>query len=154
MPNIANNKRVSHDYFVLEKFEAGIMLSGQEVKSAKLGHVNFIGSYVSLDPKGEAWIVGCHISPYKHAGKLLSGYDPIRPRKLLLNKKELIYLKTKTREAGLTILPLSVYTKGSLVKIDIGVARGKKKHDKRADLKKKDINKEIREKMRGKLKMH
>ncbi len=150
MPNIANNKRVLHDYYVIEKFEAGIVLSGQEVKSAKLGHVNFTGSYISLDQKGEAWIVGCHISLYKHAGKLLSRYDPIRPRKLLLNKKELIYLKTKTRESGLTILPLSVYTKGSLVKIDIGVARGKKKYDKRADLKKKDINKEIRHKMRNK----
>lgn len=148
MPNIANNKRVLHDYYIIEKFEAGIVLSGQEVKSIKLGHINFTGSYVSLDQKGEAWIVGCHISPYKHAGNLLSHYDPIRPRKLLLNKKELIYLKTKTREAGLTILPLSVYTKGSLVKIDIGIARGKKKHDKRETIKKATIEREIGRRLR------
>ncbi len=148
MPNIANNKRVLYDYYVLEKFEAGIVLSGQEVKSVKLGHVNFTGSYISLDPKGEVWLVGCHISPYKHAGKLLSGYDPIHPRKLLLNKKELIYLKTKTREAGLTILPLSVYTKGSLVKIDIGIARGKKKYDKRETIKKATIEREIGRRLR------
>lgn len=148
MPNLAQNKKAFHNYSILEKQEAGIMLYGTEVKSVKLGQINLTGSYISIDPRNEVWLVGCHISPYKHASAQLKSYDPIRSRKLLLKKSEMLYLRNKTREAGLTILPLSVYTKGSLVKIEIGIVRGKKKHDKREDLKKKDINKEIRQRMK------
>ena len=143
MAQITQNKKAFHDYSILEKMEAGIVLFGHEVKAVKGGQINLKGSYISIDKNNEAWIIGCHISPYRHASQSLSGYDPLRPRKLLLNKYQVDYLSEKLHERGLTILPLSVYTKGSLIKIEIGVARGKKKHDKRESIKKRTIEREI-----------
>lgn len=148
MPTLVQNKKAYHDYHVLEKLEAGMVLSGAEVKSVKNGQMNLKGSYVSFNRENEAWMIGCHIAPYKHATTIRAGSNPSRPRKLLLHKKEIIYLESKNREPGLTILPLSIYTKGNLIKAEIGVVRGKKKFDKREQIKKRDIEREIGRKMK------
>ena len=149
MPNLATNKKGLYDYQVLEKFEAGVILSGPEVKSAKAGQVNLTGSYVSIDPRSEIWLVGAHISPYKQARSVQAHYDPTQRRKLLVRKREVDYLRGKSQEKGLTILPISVYTKGSLVKVEIGIVKGKKKADKRETIKKREVDREIRRKMKG-----
>jgi len=141
MPTIIKNKKGLHNYEVLEKFEAGIVLSGQEVKSVKQGHIHLDGSYVRIK-KGEAWLVGAEIPKYRHAGSLRD-YDAKRDRKLLLRKKEIRYLVGKTQEKGLTLIPVSVYTKRSKIKLEIGVARGKKKHDKREVIKKREDERRI-----------
>lgn len=145
MSIITKNKRAFYDYEILEKFEAGIVLSGQEVKSAKAGHINLTGSYVIIRG-GEAFLVGAQIAPYKFAGRL-PNYDPQRTRKLLLKKKELSYLTGKSQEERLTILPLSLYTKArGKIKIELGVGRGKKQFEKREIIKKKETEREIRRK--------
>lgn len=144
MPTIARNKYAHHDYEILEKIEAGILLTGPEVKSAKSGQINLKGSYISMDSRNEAWLINCHISSYRPAGSAQNSYNPTRSRKLLINKNELISINTKTHKSGLTILPLSVYTKGSLIKIEVGIVKGKKKFDKREDIKKRDTEREIR----------
>lgn len=145
MPLITKNKRAFYDYEILEKFEAGIVLTGQEVKSAKAGHINLTGSYVIIRG-GEALLVGAQIAPYKFAGRLLN-YDPQRTRKLLLKKKELSYLAGKSQEGRLTILPLSVYTKArGKIKVEIGVGRGKKQFEKREVIKKRETEREVRKK--------
>ena len=149
MPTLATNKKGLYDYQVLEKFEAGLVLSGAEVKSVKTGQINLSGSYVSLDPTGEAWLVAAHISPYKQARAHQINYDPSRRRKLLLKHQEISYLQGKSREKGLTILPISVYTKGSLIKLELGIARGKKQIDKRDIIKKRDVDREIRRRMKS-----
>ena len=149
MKIIATNKKAFADYQIREKFEAGIVLSGPEVKSAKAGQINLKGSYISFDKANEAWLINAHISAYKPAA-LGSKYNALRKRKLLLNKKELISLQSKQQSAGLTILPISVYNKGSLVKIQIALARGKKKADKRETIKKREIDKQIRKRLRSK----
>lgn len=147
MPNYAQNKKVRFDYEILETLEAGLVLSGQEVKSIRAKQIKLDGSYISLS-HGEAFLKQAHISPYKFAGTL-ENYDPDQPRKLLLKKKELAYLAGKSEEKGLTIVPLSVYTKGSKIKIEIGIARGKKIHDKRRILKKRDQDREMRRAVKG-----
>ena len=120
---IAENKRGLFNYEVLDKWQAGLKLSGFEVKSAKAGQIDLKGSYVSLkidkNHNQEAWLVGCHIAKYKKAGYGADGYEPTRPRKLLLNKKELSSLTGKIKQKGLTILPISVYTSHGLVKLEI-----------------------------------
>lgn len=143
MPTIATNKKALSNYFVFEKLEGGIALFGHEVKSVKQGNMNLAGSYISIDKKNEAWLIGAHIALYPRAGNSVKNYDPVRPRKLLLRARELVYMSTKSHEKGLTILPISIYTKGSFIKVEIGIARGKKKYDKREDLKKRDIEREI-----------
>lgn len=148
MPTLTTNKKAFHDYHILEKYEAGIVLSGQEVKSVKVGQINLKGSYITSHGD-EIWLTNCHISPYKMAS--LKDYKPTRDRKLLLNKKEISSLIGKLQSKGLTVLPLSVYTKGSLVKIEIGVARGKKEYDKREIIKKRDSDRQIQRLMRGKV---
>lgn len=150
MPTLATNKRVFADFHVLEEFEAGIALSGPEVKSVKASNLNLKGSYISLDSSQHAWITGMHIGRYKPATAVQTDYDPTRQRQLLLSKKELDYLTGKSREAGLTILPLSVYTKGSLIKVKLGLVRGKKKFDKRESIKKRETDRSIRRALRGK----
>jgi SsrA-binding protein len=148
MPTLTTNKKAFHDYHILEKYEAGIVLSGQEVKSVKNRQINLKGSYI-VNKGDELWLINCHISPYKMA--LLKDYKPTRDRKLLLNKKEISSLISKLQSKGLTVLPLSVYTKGSLVKIEIGVAKGKKEYDKREIIKKRDSDRQIQRLMRGKV---
>jgi SsrA-binding protein len=148
MPNLATNKKGLADYQVLEKFEAGLVLSGAEVKSAKAGQINLKGSYITIDSSDRPWLIGAHISPYKPASAKQSDYQPTKSRKLLLRKKEINYLRGKSHEKGLTIMPISVYTKGSLIKLEVALAKGKKQYDKRQIIKKREIDREIRRRLK------
>lgn len=146
---IANNKKAFHDYFVLESMEAGIELCGTEVKSLRKGGVNLKDAWCSIDD-GELWIKGMHISPYEQGN--IFNRDPLRVRKLLMHKKEILRLFGQLKQQSLTLIPLSVYFKGSLVKIQVGLCKGKKLYDKREDLAKKaaqrDIERTIKEQNR------
>jgi len=148
MPMIVKNKKGLHNYEVIEKLETGIVLTGQEVKSVKQGHFHLDGSYVRLK-KGEVWLIGAEIPKYKLAGAL-PDYNAKRDRKLLLRKKEIKYLVGKSEEKGLTLIPISVYTKRSKIKLEIGIARGKKKHDKRESIKKREDDRKIARAMKSK----
>ena len=136
---VANNKKAYHDYFILETFEAGIALSGTEVKSIRMGKCSIKEAFVRVE-KGEVFIYGMHISPYEKGN--IFNKDPLRVRKLLLHRSEINKLLGKTKEQGITIMPLKVYLKRSLVKVEIGLARGKKLYDKRQDIAKKDQKRE------------
>ncbi len=136
---IANNKKVFHDYFLEETFEAGIALAGTEVKSLRNGKCSIKESYIRIE-KGEAFILQMHIPPYE-MGNIMNK-DPLRPRKLLLHKPQIRRLAQKLKETGYTIVPVKVYFSGSLVKVLIGLAKGKKNYDKRADIAKKDMKRE------------
>src|SRR3989338_4735055 len=144
MPQITTNKKALHDYQILEKLEAGLVLTGAEVKAIKNGQINLKGSYITIDQKSQAWLINVHVSPYKPARGSQTHYEPTQSRKLLLKKKEIDYLRGKSQEHGLTILPISVYTKGGLVKVEIGIAKGKKQFDKRRIIKKREVDREIR----------
>jgi len=139
---------VFHDYQILEKFEAGVVLSGAEVKAIKSGQINLKGSYVTTR-KNEPWLINTHVSPYKMASSQRD-YSPTHDRKLLLHRKEIASLIGTMGTKGLTVLPLSVYTKGSLVKLELGICRGKKLHDKRETIKKRDAKRQIERLMRDK----
>ena len=132
---IANNKKAYHDYFILDTYETGISLAGKEVKSLRMGKCSIKESFVRIE-NGEVFIYGMHISPYEKGN--IFNKDPLRPRKLLLHKYEINKLLGKTKEKGIAIVPLKVYFKGSLVKVEIGLAKGKKLYDKRQDIAKKD----------------
>jgi len=136
---IASNKKAFHDYFIVQKFEAGLALTGTEVKSLREGKANLKDSYVTLK-NGEAFLFGAHISPYTHG--TLENHDPERTRKLLLHKRELEKLKKETTEKGLTVVPLRLYFKGARVKAEIAVVRGKKQYDKRETEKKREADRE------------
>ena len=125
---IAENRKAYHDYFIEERFEAGVALSGTEVKSLRAGRINLKDSYVQVKD-GEMWLIGVHISPYENGNRF--NLDPDRTRKLLMHKREIIRLYSKTREDGLTLVPTKCYFKDSKVKFEIGLARGKKNYDKR-----------------------
>jgi len=142
---IAINKKAFHNYFILEKLEAGIVLLGTEAKSAREGRINLKDSYAHVR-NGEAYLVNCHISPYSHGNR--QNHDPTRTRKLLLHKKESRRLIGKTQEKGLTVVPLRVYLKRGRVKVELGVARGKKLYDKRETQRRKDIEREARAAMK------
>lgn len=150
MPTLAHNKEAAFHYEILEKFEAGIKLSGPEVKAAKAGQINLRGSYVSFI-KNEPFLVNAHINPYKPAAGAQKDYSPTRERKLLLRRKEINYLRGKTASSGLTIIPLSVYTKNVLIKVEIALARGKKIYDKRESIKKREIQRQMRRMIRQKI---
>ena len=150
MPTLAKSPSAYHDYEILEKLEAGLVLSGAEVRSVKLGQMNLRGSYIVISRTGQAQLIGCHIAAYRPASSHQSNYQPDRSRTLLLKKSEIIRLGTQVQNSGLTILPLSVYTKGNLIKLEIGLGRGKKKHDKRESIKKREIQKEINRRLRAK----
>lgn len=137
---IANNKKAYHDYFIDEKHEAGIELYGTEVKSVRMGKCSIKESFVRIE-KGELFIYGMHISPYEKGN--IFNKDPLRVRKLLMHKQEIRKLDSKLAEKGLTLVPLQVYFKGSLVKVELGLARGKKLYDKRQDIAKKDARREV-----------
>jgi len=141
MPTLSKNKKAYHDYEILETFETGIKLLGPEVKSCRSGNINLKGAYISIDAKSEVWLEKAHISPYKLASK--HNPDPYRKRKLLLHEKEIHKIETKLNEQSVTCVPLELYTKGGLLKLKIGLVRGKKQYDKRADLKKKAQNLDI-----------
>ena len=137
---IANNKKAYHDYFIDDKWEAGIELFGTEVKSIRMGKCSIKEAFVKID-KGEVYVYGMHISPYEKGN--IFNTDPLRVRKLLLHKYEIMKLNGKIAEKGYTLMPLQVYFKGSLVKVQVGLARGKKLYDKRADIAKKDQRREL-----------
>ncbi len=137
---ITDNRKARHDYFVLETIEAGIELVGTEVKSLRAGNVNLKDAWCSIE-NGEMFIKGMHISPYDHGN--IFNCDPIRERKLLLHKKEILKLFGQVKQEGLTLVPLSMYFKGSKVKVAIGLCRGKKLYDKREDMANKAAQREI-----------
>ena len=136
---VANNKKAYHDYFILEKYEAGIVLHGTEVKSLRMGKCSIEESFSRVE-NGEMYIYGMHISPYEKGN--IFNKDPLRVRKLLLHKKEILKIFGKMKEQGITVVPLQVYFSGSFVKVEIGLAKGKKLYDKRADIAKKDQKRE------------
>ena len=136
---IANNKKAYHDYFILDTYETGISLAGTEVKSLRMGKCSIKETFVRIE-NGEVFIYGMHISPYEKGN--IFNKDPLRSRKLLLHKYEINKLLGKTKEKGIAIVPLKVYFKGSLVKVEIGLAKGKKLYDKRQDIAKKDQQRE------------
>ena len=137
---VANNKKAYHDYFIDEKYEAGIELFGTEVKSIRMGKCSVKEAFVKID-RGEVYVCGMHISPYEKGNIFNKG--PLRVRRLLLHKYEIMKLNGKIAEKGYTLVPLQVYFKGSLVKVEVGLARGKKLYDKRADIAKKDQRREL-----------
>lgn len=145
MPTIAQNKRAGFDYSIQDEFEAGIVLSGAEVKSCKLGHVQLTGAYASIED-GELWLKQARISPYQTNNQ--RDYNPDRPRKLLMKKEELIKLHEKTKQEGLTLIVKSLYTTRGLVKVKLALGRGKKKRDKRSDIKRRELDIKIGRAMR------
>jgi len=138
---IANNKKAFHDYQVLDNIEVGIKLTGPEVKAVKEGDISLKESFVHIE-NGELFIKNMHIGAYKPARQ--ENYNPVQNRKLLANKKEILILEKKIDQKGLSIIPLKVYFKNGLIKLEIAVAKGKKKWDKREDLKKKDLDREAK----------
>ncbi|MBI1763652.1 MAG: SsrA-binding protein SmpB [Acidobacteria bacterium] len=145
---IATNKEAYHNYFILETYETGIQLTGTEVKSARAGRVNLKDAY-ALVRDGEAWLLNAHISPYSHGNR--ENHDPDRDRRLLLHKKEIIRLQSKIQEKGLTIVPTKLYFKGNLIKCELGIAKGKKLYDKRAEEAKKTQDREARAAMKNRM---
>ncbi len=138
---IVNNRKARHDYHILESYEAGIELFGKEVKSIRQGKVNIADCYAQII-SGEVWLIGMHISPYEQAGQF--NEDPLRKRKLLLHKREIRKLEIAVTQKGLTLIPTKLYFKDALVKVEISIAKGKKNYDKREDLKRKEIEKQIK----------
>lgn len=136
---IANNKKAYFDYFIEDKYEAGIELFGTEVKSLRMGKCSIKESFLRIE-RGEVYVYGMHISPYEKGN--IFNKDPLRVRKLLLHKREIMKLSGEIAQKGYTLVPLSVYLKGSLVKVEIGLAKGKKLYDKRETLAKKDQRRE------------
>ncbi len=144
---IANNKKAFHDYEILSRFEAGIALQGSEVKAIREGNINLKDTYVKvLD--GEVFLIGSHISPYSHSR--IESHPTTRDRKLLLHKKEIEKMFISIQQKGLTLVPLKVYFKKRMCKVEIGIGKGKKLYDKREDLKKKEAMREIDRKLRVK----
>jgi SsrA-binding protein len=142
MATLATNKRANFDYLISDKYEAGLVLTGTEVKSVRAGHISLKESFVTIKDS-ELFLTNAHISFYKQAGEI-KNYNPTRPRKLLLKKSEIKHLIGKLRIAGLTLIPLRVYTKKRLLKLEFGIGKGKNKFDKREDIKKKDADRSIR----------
>lgn len=137
---ISENRKARHEYFVLESMETGIELMGTEVKSLRLGQVNLKDSWCSID-NGELFIKGMYISPYEKGN--IFNRDPMRVRKLLMHRKEINRLFGKIKQDGLTLIPLSLYFKGSIVKVQLGLCKGKKLYDKREDAARKDAKRQI-----------
>ncbi|AEP01408.1 MULTISPECIES: SsrA-binding protein SmpB [Heyndrickxia] len=137
---LAQNKKASHDYFIEETYEAGIVLQGTEIKSIRAGRVNLRDSFARVE-NGEVFVYGMHISPYEQGNRY--NHDPLRPRKILLHKKEIDRLAGVTKEKGYALIPLKIYIKNGYAKVLVGLARGKKNYDKRESLKKKEAAREI-----------
>lgn len=137
---IARNRKAKHEYFILETYEAGIVLKGSEIKSIRAGQMSIKEAYVRVD-NSAAWLVDAHIATYDPASHY--NHDPKRPRKLLLHKREIQKLWNEVRQKGVTIVPLQVYLKNGLAKVEIATAKGKKKYDKRAKIAERDMQREI-----------
>ena len=144
---ICQNKKARHDYHIIDLYEAGIVLRGSEVKSCRAGKANLKDGYGRIK-EGEIFLINSHISPYTYAHQL--NHDPLRERKLLFHKSEIKKLYGKMRERGLSLIPLKMYFKNGKVKVEMAVAKGKKLHDKREDIKRKDFAREAEREFRGK----
>lgn len=142
---IATNRKARHDFEILDTYEAGLVLTGSEIKSIRAGKVNLREGYVQ--PRdGEMWLLNTHIASYDQAG--LFGHDPLRPRKLLLHRKEIARISSRVQEKGLTVVPLMIYLTRGLAKIEIGLARGKHQYDKRQSLRQQDSKRQIERALR------
>jgi SsrA-binding protein len=137
---VATNRKASHEYFLLENFEAGLALQGSEIKSIRAGQMSLAEAYIRTDGK-EAWLVEAHVAPYEQAS--IYNHEPRRPRKLLMHKKEIRYMWNEVRQKGVTIIPLKVYLKDGRAKIEIALAKGKKLYDKRETIAKRDFQREV-----------
>jgi SsrA-binding protein len=137
---VATNRKAKHEYFVLESFEAGLSLHGSEIKSIRAGQISLAQAYVAIDGR-EAWLINAHIAAYDQASHY--NHDPLRPRKLLLHRSEIRKLWENVRQKGVTVVPLRVYLKDGLAKVEIALAKGKKLYDKRADIAKRDVEREL-----------
>jgi len=146
MSTLSINKRANFDYEISETFEAGLVLFGHEVKTIRNNKISLSGTFVTIKQSGvknpEAYLTNCHIPKYSKANNLIN-LNPDRPKKLLLKKKEIDYLIGKRKEKGLTLVPLKIYTSHNLIKLEFGIGRGKKKYDKREDIKKRDILRDV-----------
>ena len=143
---LATNRKATHDYSIEDRFEAGIVLLGTEIKSIRAGQANLREGYVQ--PRGtDLFLVNTHISVYEPAGR--SGHDPLRPRRLLLHRKEIAKILTKLNERGYTLIPLKIYLKHGLAKVEIALARGKRQYDKRAAIAERDANRQIDRTLKG-----
>ncbi len=142
---VATNRKASHEYFLGERYEAGLVLEGSEIKSIRAGQISLAEAYVQLDGR-EAWLMDAHIAPYEHAG--LYNHKPRRPRKLLLHRQEINRLWNEVRKKGITIVPTRVYIKKGIAKLEIAVAKGKKQYDKRQEIAKRDMQRDIERQMR------
>ena len=138
---LATNRQAFHHYFIQERLEAGVVLQGTEVKSLRQGRANLKDSY-ALARQGEIWLLNCHISPYTHGN--LSNHHPLRDRKLLLHREEIRRLERQRRLSGLTLIPLRLYLRKGRVKVELGLAKGKKLYDKRETIKRRDLDREAR----------
>ncbi len=136
---VARNRKAHFNYFLLDHFEAGISLHGSEIKSIRAGQISLAEAYVEVNAR-EAWLVDAHVAPYEAASRF--GHEPLRPRRLLLHKKEIVALWTAMKQRGLTIVPVQVYIKNGRAKVDIAIAKGKKLYDKRATIAKRDAERE------------
>ena len=137
---VASNRKASHEFFLLERYEAGIALQGSEIKSIRAGQISLAEAYVRVDGD-EAWLEDAHVAPYEHAGSF--GHEPRRPRRLLLHKREIHKLWVEVRQKGVTIVPTKVYLKNGRAKVEIAVAKGKKLFDKREAIAKRDAEREL-----------
>jgi SsrA-binding protein len=137
---VATNRKATHDYTIEDRFEAGLALLGTEIKSIRAGQANLREGYVQVRG-GELWLVNTHIAPYDPAGR--EGHDPLRPRKLLLHRKEIVKLLSRVQERGYTIIPLKIYLKNRRAKIEIALARGKRQYDKREAIAKREAGRQI-----------
>ena len=146
MRTVATNRRARHDYFIDDTYEAGIALTGTEIKSVREGRINLREGYAVIRG-GEAWLMDVHISPYSHGGR--ENHDPKRPRKLLLHRWEINRLEGKVRERSHTLVPLRVYLREGLAKVEIGLARGKREYDKRETIARRDAEREMRRGLKG-----
>src|SRR5512138_1114898 len=145
---VANNRKASFEYFLLEHFEAGIVLQGSEIKSIRAGQMSLQEAYVSINETNlEAWLMGAHIAPYDPASRF--NHDPLRPRRLLLHKHEIRELWQSVRQKGVTIVPVQVYLKEGRAKLDLAIGRGKKLYDKRQEIAKRDEQRELARELRG-----
>ena len=149
MPEIKKNKKAHLMFDLVDTFEAGLVLTGAEVKSAKAGFINMEGSFIKIDNNNQVWIRGLKISPYPKAGRSQSNFQADRHKRLLLHKREILQLKGKIGNAGLTIIPLSVYTSHSLVKIKIAVVKGKNKYDKRQAIKEREFKRRLNSRVKN-----
>jgi SsrA-binding protein len=143
---VVMNRRARFDYFILDKVEAGIALRGTEVKSIRNGKVNLGDAYAQIE-NGEAWLLQMHVSPYEQGNRF--NHDPLRRRKLLMHRRQILKLKQATQEKGLTLIPLSLYFKGSHLKVELGLAKGKRHHDRREDVARRDAEREMQRARRG-----